>query len=167
MSPLVLMCLILSTLCSNSECTINLEPSPCPVWTYQQYPRDKECKCGDWLGGGVTCLDGKYRVRVIENYCPTLIEKHNITDIFLSTCPYSSGVVLPENISELQPEGDSDQWCNAYHWRGQLCGACEENYTLPVYSYYSLHCPFLCHDSQRVISIFCILAYIWQKRSCC
>ena len=135
MLPLVLrVCLILASLCSISECTLNLEPSPCPIWMYRQNPQDKECKCDDLLDGSVTCLDGKYRVSVMKYFCTILIEKHSVTAVSLGTCPYSSGRVLPENISELQ--GDSIEWCVMFHWRGQLCGACEENYTLPVYSYY-------------------------------
>ena len=135
MLPLVLsLCLILASLCSISECTLNLEPSPCPIWMYRQNPQDKECKCDDLLDGSVTCLDGKYRVSVMKYFCTILIEKHSVTAVSLGTCPYSSGGVLPENISELQ--GDSIEWCVTYHRRGQLCGACEENYTLPVYSYY-------------------------------
>ena len=135
MLPLVLsLCLILASLCSISECTLNLEPSPCPIWMYRQNPQNKECKCDDLLDGSVTCLDGKYRVSVMKYFCTILIEKHSVTAVSLGTCPYSSGGVLPENISELQ--GDSIEWCVTYHRRGQLCGACEENYTLPVYSYY-------------------------------
>ena len=135
MLPLTLTCFFLAVWCSISECVINLEPSPCPVWTYHRNPQDKECMCGSTLQGAVSCLDGKYRVSMIENFCTILSKDHNnITDVLIGTCPYSSGGVLPLTESEL--DSDSDHWCIFYHRTGQLCGACVENYTLPVYSYY-------------------------------
>ena len=80
---------------------------------YRQNQQDKECKCSNELDGVVTCLPGKYRVSVMKYFCTILIEKHNASGVFLGTCPYSGGGVLPENKSELQ--GDSNQWCIVDH----------------------------------------------------
>jgi hypothetical protein len=69
----------------------------------------------------------------MKHFCIILSEDLNTTVTFIGTCPYGVGGLLPPNKSELRGFGG---FCGFYHRRGQLCGACEENYTLPVYSYY-------------------------------
>ena len=64
-------------------------------------------------------------------FCIILSEDLNTT--YIGSCPYGTGGWLPQSRSELRGSGGL---CDFYHRRGQLCGACEENYTLPVYSYY-------------------------------
>ena len=125
--------LLLAIWSSIGECVINSESFPCPTWMYRQSPEDKECVCGSNLQGAVFCLRGKYSVSVVRNFCTILSIDHNDTDVLIGTCPYSGGGLLPENKSELKRFNGR---CFVYHRRGQLCGACEENYTLPVYSYY-------------------------------
>jgi hypothetical protein len=51
------------------------------------------------------------------------------------TCPYGFGGVLPRNASDIDLPEESKWSCFHLHRTGQLCGECEENYTLPVYSY--------------------------------
>ena len=68
---------------------------------------------------------------VTKYFCIILSEDLNTT--IIGTYPYGTGGLLPENKSELRDSGGK---CNYYHRRGQLCGACDENYTIPVYSYY-------------------------------
>ena len=51
----------------------------------------------------------------------------------IGTCPYGFVRQLPRNVSQMI-EG-STQLCFHQHRTGPLCGECEENYTLPVYSY--------------------------------
>ena len=36
----------------------------------------------------------------------------------------------------IQTEGDTSLCTSDFHRKGQLCGECEDNYTLPSYSYY-------------------------------
>ena len=51
-------------------------------------------------------------------------------------CPYGSSGVLPRNASEIDVPEESEWFCSHLHRMGQLCGECEANYTLPIYSYY-------------------------------
>ena len=51
----------------------------------------------------------------------------------VGSCPYRLDGTLPKNISELN--GDY-KTCGDWHRKGQLCGQCKDNYSLPVYSYY-------------------------------
>ena len=126
-----LVCIILAIWCSTGECVTNFELPPCPIWMYHPSPQDKECICGNDLHDAVTCLSGEYSAVVVKDFCIVLSEDHNTT--LIGTCPYSTGGKLPKNISEAKDFGDL---CFPLHRRGQLCGACEENYTLSVYSYY-------------------------------
>ena len=129
-SKMLLVCVILFALwCSMS---VKSELSPCPTWMYRRNAQDNECICGDKVQGAIKCLPRKYSVTITEYFYIILSEDLNTT--LIGTCPYGTGGLLPENKSEL---GDSDGGkCNYYHRRGQLCGACDENYTIPVYSYY-------------------------------
>ena len=47
----------------------------------------------------------------------------------ISTNNADSYYSRPSNTSEL------NELCSSYHREGQLCGRCEEGFTLPVYSY--------------------------------
>ena len=113
--------------CSTGECVLNLEPSPCPAWLYCPSPQG-ECICGSDLQGAVTCNTGNYHsINLVKNFCILLRENINSTVILIGTCPYGTGGLL----------SDYNKWiCSAFHRRGQLCGACVENYTLSVYSYF-------------------------------
>ena len=128
---LAIVCLVLAVWCSTSACVINSEPSPCPTWTFRQNTQDKYCTCGNDLHDAIICLTGKYKVVVVKGFCYILSDELNTT--LIGTCPYSTGGNLPRNVSELR---EYSQLCNPFHRKGQLCGECEENYTLPVYSYY-------------------------------
>ena len=44
------------------------------------------------------------------------------------TCPYGHGGKSPKNVSKIEEE--STQFYFHLHRTGQLCGGCEENYTL-------------------------------------
>ena len=63
-----------------------------------------------------------------------IILSEDLNNVFIGTYPYGNGGQLPLNKSELR--GFDGLCAKHYHRRGQLCGACEENYTLSVYSYY-------------------------------
>ena len=113
---------------------MKLEPSPCPTWMYRQNMQDKECICGSALQGAVACRAGSYyTISLVKNFCTILSKNINTTVMLIGSCPYGNGGLLPENESELM---NFVALCGMWHRRGQLCGACDENYTLPVYSYY-------------------------------
>ena len=53
----------------------------------------------------------------------------------IGTCPFGyGGITLPKNVSKI--EEVSNKLCFHLHRTGPLYGECEENYTLPAYSYY-------------------------------
>ena len=144
-----------------------MEPTPCPTWMYRRSPQDK-CICGKPLQGAVVCRAGKYynSISVVKNFCTVLSENMKTTVVLIGTCPYGGGL-LPENKSELI---NFVALCSLWHRRGQLCGACDENYTLPVYSYY-LGC-VKCKDYKYgwlkfitvaflPLTVFCILVIIF------
>ena len=123
---------ILAIWCSMSVTVAeNSELPPCPTWMHRQNSQNNDCVCGISINEAVECLPGKYRVNVVPHFCIILSEDLNTT--YISSCPYGTGGWLPPNRSELRGSGGL---CDFYHRGGQLCGACEENYTLPVYSYY-------------------------------
>ena len=109
----------------------NSELPPCPTWMHRQNSQDNDCICGGSINEAVECRPGKHHVHVTPHFCIILSEDLNTT--YIGSCPYGTGGWLPPNRSEL---GGSGGLCDFYHRGGQLCGACEENYTLPVYSYY-------------------------------
>ena len=109
----------------------NSELPPCPIWMHRQNSQNNDCVCGISINEAVECGPGKHRVHVMPHFCIILSEDLNTT--FIGSCPYGTGGWLPPSRSELKGSGGL---CDFYHRRGQLCGVCEENYTLPVYSYY-------------------------------
>ena len=125
------MLLIIAIWCSiSASVAVNSELPPCPTWMYRQNSQDNDCVCGSEFNA-LKCLPGKYRVNVMRYFC--IISNEDLNTTYIGTCPYGSGGLLPPNKSELRGSGGL---CDIYHRGGQLCGACEENYTLPAYSYH-------------------------------
>ena len=56
-----------------------------------------------------------------------------VTTTLLGTCPYGSAGILPKNVTHVS---EDPSLCSHFNRKGQLCGECAENYTLPAYSYY-------------------------------
>ena len=73
-----------------------------------------------------TQLTGRY-------FCLMLFNNMGVTTTLLGTCPYGSMGILPKNMSQII---DDTSLCSFFNRKGQLCGECAENYTLPAYSYY-------------------------------
>ena len=128
---MLLVCFIFAVWCSMSVSVANSELPPCPTWMYRQNAQDSDCICGREVHDAIKCHLEKNSVTIMRYFCIILSEDLNTT--FIGTCPYSTGGSLPKNKSELR---GFDGLCSFYQRRGQLCGACEENCTLPVYSYY-------------------------------
>ena len=97
------------------------------------------CECGSSLGGIVDCDSISDKVRLVRCNCMTfgvnglLVVGRCIYGCFNSKYvdyKYANTYYpLPSNTSEL------NELCSLYHREGQLCGRCEENFTLPLYSY--------------------------------
>ena len=110
------------------------QPSTCPIWTYPS-PSGSECICGHYLKDVVICnpetlaikLNGKY-------FCFMLFNENGVSTTLIGTCPYGNSHQLPRNLSVSEIYEDS-RLCSFYNRKGQLCGECAENYTLPASSY--------------------------------
>ena len=64
-----------------------------------------------------------------------IFNDNGLNTTLLGTCPYSYKRILPKNVSMSQIYEDSSL-CSFYNRKGQLCGECAENYTIPANSYY-------------------------------
>ena len=122
---------ILAIWCSMSiSVAENSELPPCPTWMHRQNSQNNDCVCGRSMHEAVECYAGKHHIYVMPYFCIILSD---LNTTYIGSCPYGTGGWLPPSRSELRGSGGL---CDFYHRGGQLCGACEENYTLPVYSYY-------------------------------
>ena len=105
----------------------------CPTWTYPS-PSYNNCMCGASLGGIVECNSAISQLQVTiseDGYCMFFSKEFNTT--LIGSCPYGTLGVVTNNTSVWKYGKGS---CSHLHRKGELCGECEENYTLPVYSYY-------------------------------
>ena len=119
---LLLVCLALGIYFTIGECSRYELSLKCPTWMYPDSQNNK-CECGSALHGAVYCHSKTLTVHLRKLFCIFFSEELNTT--LVGTCPYTlSSETLPEDK------------CSYIHRTGQLCGECEENYTLPVYSYY-------------------------------
>ena len=103
---------------------------PCPTWMIRDSTPLRNCICGDDLGHTVQCYAdrGTYTEKY---YCMFYSEERNAT--FVGSCPYSDGGGMASaNLTEFK---STFKQCKRLNQKGQLCGECEDNYTLPVYSY--------------------------------
>ena len=107
------------------------KPSTCPTWFHHPNLQSDECVCGSSLYKAVSCDPSTANVQVAKHFCVFFSDELNTT--LFGTCPYSKGGALPKDVSQLN---DYDGLCRFFNRKGVLCGACKENYTLAVYSYY-------------------------------
>ena len=104
----------------------------CPPWTVPDFSSShQDCVCGDLIEGAITCNEETKTVYIDEYYCVFFSEIFNST--LIGSCPYGHSGFLPKTVSDVK---DKLTLCSHLHRRGQLCGECIENYTLPAYSYY-------------------------------
>ena len=110
-----------------------MSATACPTWTYSG-PSFNNCVCGQSLGNIVICDPATLNLSVsvaIDYYCMFFSEEFNTT--LIGSCPFSKRGKVSMNVSELKYRNGL---CSYLHRKGELCGECEDNYTLPVYSYY-------------------------------
>ena len=108
---------------SHSEC-IKSEQTDCPTWKYYQ-DSSNSCVCNNHVGGAIDCFEESP-----EYYC--IFFSENLNSTLIGSCPYGQPATLPKNASEIK---DYFRQCSNLHRKGPLCGECEDNYSLPVYSY--------------------------------
>ena len=118
------------TMCADSS-----DLSTCPVWTYPS-PSGSECICGDSLSNIIICNPEKLTIQLtVKFFCFILFHDNGANTTLLGTCPYGNLQRVPRTFNVTQIYDDS-RLCSFYNRKGQLCGECAENYTLPGYSYY-------------------------------
>ena len=118
--------------CMCGDCS---DLSTCPIWTYPS-PSGNECICGDNLKDVIVCNPETLAVHLrVEFFCFMVFDSNGVNTTLLGTCPYGAPQWLPRNFTMFQIYEDS-KLCSFYNRKGQLCGECTENYTLPAYSYY-------------------------------
>ena len=131
--------------------------SECPTWTYhKKSSSQKKCVCGNSMMDAVQCsptLD----VHISPYYCMSYDEGLNATVV--GKCPYRPLVwgYHPERVPQ-EPSSVSSFLCDTFHRRGRLCGECQENHTLSLYSY-NLRCT-TCDRSQYNWIIFIAAAFL-------
>ena len=127
---LLLVCILI--LYHASKCsTDSTEVATCPTWTYPSPPHN-ECVCGASLADAIICNSETLTLQItVKYFCMFFSEELQTT--LIGTCPYGSGGRLPRNVSQIE---EDYSLCFYLHRKGQLCGECEDNYTLSAYSYY-------------------------------
>ena len=126
--------LILNSLLVTASCGDSERGESCPTWTHPNTSDShNECVCGANITQIVNCNRETLTVQIKENSCMFFSNIWNST--LIGSCPYGSGGTLPKNVSTIKQDG---ALCSSrFHRKGQLCGECENNYSLPVYTYSS------------------------------
>jgi hypothetical protein len=87
------------------------------------------------LHNSIICDRSTLTTVITERYICVFFSRELQTTL-AGACPYGYGGILPRNVSEIEVPKESKWFCGNLHRTGKLCEKCEENYTLPVYSYY-------------------------------
>ena len=107
--------------------------SACPPW-FIPGKKPGQCECGDTHGAIVIC-DGNVS-NLLSCYCMTYDDQGSavigqcLTGCILPSMTNSLYIKLPSTIEKLEKE-----MCYIHHRKGQLCGQCEDDYAVPIYSY--------------------------------
>ena len=87
----------------------------------------------------ILCVYGNSVIKWNANISTVYFARHfciffsgELNTTLVGSCPYDFGGIMPKNVSQC---GDFDRVCSHLHRRGQLCGECQESYSLPVYYY--------------------------------
>ena len=109
----------------------------CPTWFHYS---TGDCTCGDELDGTVSCDNTSKTVRVLDCFCMTSNGDGDNTTVVgrcLFNCVNQTRYMkdkifhpVTSNLSELDRST-----CGYLHRRGRLCGKCEPDHYIPVYSY--------------------------------
>ena len=115
-----------------SAAHVPLDPQ-CPTWFIPDHSSNGTCRCGDDIHDAVKCNNSTKQVSVLDCYCMTY---NKATGPVVGSCLYKCILnddlyhFVPSDITQL-----NSYMCGHLNRGGQLCGKCEENYSLPVYSY--------------------------------
>ena len=116
-------------------CADSSDLSTCPIWTFPS-PSGNDCVCGDSLINIIICNPETLAIQLlVKFFCFILNDDNGVNTTLLGTCPYGDLQTQPRILSMSQIYEDSSL-CSFYNRKGQLCGECAQNYSLPGYSYY-------------------------------
>ena len=117
--------------CRNVSVADAPDGTRCPTWFFPDPSANGTCRCGNDIDGAVRCNDCTNEVAILNHYCMTYSES---TGPVVGTCEYCTRTLkdayhpLPLNVTDID-------MCGYFNRAGQLCGDCNENYSIPVYSY--------------------------------
>ena len=103
--------------------------TPCSTWFLPDSSANGTCRCGNDIDGAVSCNDFTKEVSILGSYCMTYNES---TGSVVGACFYNHmcQTSVPSNTTEVNM-----CMCGFFNRAGQLCGKCEQNQCIPVYSY--------------------------------
>ena len=106
-------------------------------------PKNGTCHCGDTIHDAVTCNEHTKEVMVLDCYCMTADSATNQTVV--GNCFFNCFSLSRNDHDQYQYNmyHQAPSNCSYLHRRGTLCGECEKDYFVRVYSY-KLDC-IQCH----------------------
>ena len=119
-----------------------LHNNRCPhAWTV---PANDSCTCGSSLNDKVVCHENKGVYAIVNCFCMTTGEQDEATgepEALVGPCLFTCTVFnhTYNTLTNQTLEGINDGTCRPYNRHGRLCGKCQPNHGLPVYSF-SLSC---------------------------
>ena len=119
----------------------------CPTWMHWASQRQM-CDCDSvWFTSVVLCDSHHMELAIEHGYCMTFKKTDN-RSLIVGTCPYNQLSYIPQTSFFYQdlPLNRSlleSAMCGDFNRRGQLCGDCIDNYSVPVYTYHPqcVKCP--------------------------
>lgn len=140
----------------NTE-AVNNNNSSCPLWSVRD--EKEKCKCGDSLGGIITCNRELHVLLLHKCYCMTYDK--NGKGPFVGKCFYgcNSLITLADKTSDLIPisrnatkKDLNDIFCSSWNREGLMCGDCKPGFAPQAYSF-DLKC-VPCHRKNLYINVF-------------
>ena len=107
----------------------------CHTWFFPDPSLNGTCRCGNDVHGIVRCNDSTKEAFIRSCYCMTYNES---TGPVVGACFYNLRPILTHTLYDLVPSNITDlnyYMCGHFNREGQLCGKCNENYSIPIYSY--------------------------------
>ena len=134
--------------------------SSCPPWFYCSTDSNNSCKCGKEYKHIISCNSETLTSSVLDCYCVTTNEQGNT---FLGACLYNcatKGKSMLNAVYKPLPNTTQDllNFCGSFGRTGTLCGQCETNLSLLVYSF-DLKC-VECPDGRKNWWKYIFAAYV-------
>ena len=122
--------------CKNVPMADAPDGTPCPTWFLPDPSANGTCRCGNDIHGAVSCNDLTKEVGILNYYCMTYNES---TGPLVGPCFYNHMNQTSEDTLYLPVPSNTTEvnmcMCGFFNRAGQLCGKCEQNHCIPIYSY--------------------------------